>query len=129
VLAVGRYRREPGAVGRARRTAAAAYAAHPWVDGSLVALLVSELATNAVLHSTGPDFYVLCHSPSPLDGSIQVEVHDGGGGPPLLRQPTAADDHGRGLVLLDLLASTWRTEPTSAGKSLVSTLTREACLP
>ncbi len=127
VLAVGRYWREAGAVGAG--AADGRRRVHRLSVGGRVPrrAAVSELATNAVLHSTGPDFCVLCHSPSPLDGSVQVEVHDGGG-PPLPRRPATTDEHGRGLALLDLLATTWRTEPTSTGKSLIFTLTRDVCL-
>ncbi|WP_107103067.1 ATP-binding protein [Wenjunlia vitaminophila] len=122
VLLVGRYPRRAEAVARARRGAALAYAAYPWIDGDVVELLVSEVATNAVRHADGSGFYLLCHSPSPLDGSVQVEVHDRG--PALPCRPPVAElaEGGRGLVLLDRLAPGWRTERTVSGKSLVFTL-------
>ncbi|MGP3970803.1 ATP-binding protein [Streptomyces sp. 6N223] len=129
VLSVGRYRREPGSVAMARRAATQAYAAYPWIDPALVALLVSEAATNAVLHSTGSDFDVLCHSPSPLDGSVQIEVHDRSRAVPCPRQATELDEHGRGLALLDLLAAAWRTEATATGKSFVVTLATDKPCP
>lgn len=125
VLAIGRYRREPGAVARARKSVAEAYAACPGIDHFVLALLVSEAATNAVVHSDGPDFYVLCHAPSPVDGSVQVEVHDSGPGLPRRREPAETEElaeGGRGLVLLDDLAAHWRTEKTANGKSLIFTL-------
>ncbi|WP_049566737.1 ATP-binding protein [Streptomyces sp. SBT349] len=122
VLAIGRYRCEPGAVAQARRIAVEAYAAFPWIDSGTVELLVSELATNAVLHSHGADFFVLCHSPSLADGSVQVEVHDRGSAVPAVRMADEMDEGGRGLELLGLLASHWRTERTTTGKSLVFTL-------
>jgi anti-sigma regulatory factor (Ser/Thr protein kinase) len=125
VLAIGRYLREPGAAARARRAATEAYAAFPWIDGSLLALLVSEVVTNAVLHAEGADLYLLCHSPSPSDGSVQVEVHDGSSRLPCQRQAAGLDENGRGLALLDLLAADWRTERTATGKSLIFTLERD----
>lgn len=125
VLAVGRYRREPGSVAQARKLVATAYAAYPWIDGSVVELLVSEAVTNAVLHADGDDFYVLCHSPSPVDGSVQIEVHDRGNALPRRRQAAELDETGRGLTLLDLLAAAWRTERTATGKSLIFTLGEE----
>jgi anti-sigma regulatory factor (Ser/Thr protein kinase) len=127
VLAVGRYRRDPQSVALARRNAVQAYAAYPWIDGSLVALLVSEVVTNAVLHADGSHFYVLCHSPSPVDGSVQVEVHDRSSSLPHRRQATDQDENGRGLALLDLLAARWRTERTASGKTLVFTLEGDKC--
>jgi anti-sigma regulatory factor (Ser/Thr protein kinase) len=127
VVAVGRYRREPSSVAQARRIVAQAYAACPRIDHSLLALLVSEAATNAVLHADGPDFYVLCHSPSAEDGSVQVEVHDGSGSLPRPRQASDLDEHGRGLALLDLLAARWRTERTMSGKSVIFTVEAGKC--
>ncbi|RKN12102.1 ATP-binding protein [Streptomyces radicis] len=122
VLAVGRYRCEPRAVAEARRIAVRAYAPFPWINAGTVELLVSELATNAVVHSGGSDFFVLCHSPSLADGSVQVEVHDQGSGAPVALMADELAEHGRGLELLGLLASHWRTERTTTGKSLVFTL-------
>jgi anti-sigma regulatory factor (Ser/Thr protein kinase) len=127
VIAVGRYRREPRSVALARRNAIQAYTAYPWIDCSLVALLVSEVVTNSVLHADGSHFYVLCHSPSPLDGSLQVEVHDCSDTVPERRQATDQDEGGRGLALLDLLAAGWRTERTVTGKTLVFTLEGDKC--
>lgn len=128
VLSVGRYPRDPVSVATARRAAIHAYAAYPWIDPGLVALLVSEAATNAVLHATGADFDVVCLSPSPLDGSVQIEVHDRSRAAlrtrPALPAPELPelDEHGRGLALLTALAATWRTEELTSGKSLVFTL-------
>lgn len=127
VLAIGRYRREPASVPQARKAAVQAYAPYSWIDGSLVALLVSEAVTNAVLHADGPDLFLLCHSPSPVDGSVQVEVHDRSATPPRHRTAAERDEHGRGLALLDHLATTWRTERTAAGKSLIFTLDADTC--
>ena len=127
VIAVGGYRREPGSVAKARRIATQAYAAYPWIDRSVVELLVSEAVTNAVLHAEGSHFYLVCHSPSPVDGSVQVEVHDCGSTLPCRRQPTELAKSGRGLALLDQLAAAWRTELTTGGKSLIFTLGGGAC--
>ncbi|MBR7675808.1 ATP-binding protein [Streptomyces daliensis] len=121
VLAVECFPCVPGSVARARRRAAEAYAAYPLVDAFAVGLLVSEAATNAVVHAaSGGDFYVLCHAPA--SGTVQIEVHDGGRGAPVRRCAAGLDEHGRGLELLDLLAAGWRTEPTAHGKSLIFTL-------
>ncbi|MEO3756227.1 ATP-binding protein [Streptomyces sp. B6B3] len=112
----------------ARSRAAQAYTAYPWIDVPLVALLVSEAATNAVLHGEGADFYVLCHSPSPVDRSVQVEVRDSGTDFPRRRQATELDEGGRGLALLDMLAAGWRAERTTDGKTLIFTLGGNTCL-
>jgi anti-sigma regulatory factor (Ser/Thr protein kinase) len=84
------------------------------VDDAL--LLVTELVTNAVVHAGTA--LELCVSTGP--GGVRVEVSDGRpGGLPL---PTGSVDEGReggrGLFLLDRLASTWGSTHTPAGKSL-----------
>ncbi|MET7766299.1 ATP-binding protein [Streptomyces sp. NPDC005393] len=79
-----------------------------------VALLVAELASNAVRHGRVPgrDFRlrVACE---PSTRTIRVEVSDAREDrlpaiPPTL---TADDASGRGLLLVDLLATRWGTTP------------------
>lgn len=125
VLAVGRYPCVAASVRRARRIAVEAYAPFPTVDRDAVELLISELATNAVLHAAGDSFDVLCHSP--LAGTVQVEVHDRCPAVPVRRRAHIQDESGRGLELLDLLAAHWRTERTANGKSLIFTLREGPC--
>jgi serine/threonine-protein kinase RsbW len=73
-------------------------------------LLVTEAATNALLHSAsgeeGGSFEVSCE----VDGerSIRVEVHDGGAPSGPRRRVHQLDAlTGRGLELFDALASRW----------------------
>lgn len=68
------------------------------------ALLVSELATNAVRHGTG-DFEVSVRELP--DGGVWVGVGDAGAGHPVLRSPRITDEHGRGLRLVSSLADRW----------------------
>jgi anti-sigma regulatory factor (Ser/Thr protein kinase) len=82
------------------------------VDGCPVAddviLLASEVVTNAVIHTaSGKDgtFTVVVH---PLDGTVRVEVHDGGSEtPPDIRSPDDQAVSGRGLGLVESLATRW----------------------
>ncbi|WP_181957385.1 ATP-binding protein [Streptomyces paludis] len=120
VLAVERYPATPAAVPQARAIAARAYAPYPWVDGDTVKLLVSETATNAVLHPGNGGFDLICHAPR--NDSIQIEVHDRSKTHPQHRTPTEWDQHGRGLELLDLLAPGWSVAPTLTGKALIFTV-------
>jgi signal transduction histidine kinase len=89
---------EPAQVARARERAAKVLAdcgraEHAW----LAELVVSELATNAIVHGSGPVGVGLsCGS----DG-MRVEVHDQGPGRPVRRRPSARDEAGRGLALID----------------------------
>ncbi|WP_245001571.1 ATP-binding protein [Streptomyces alfalfae] len=69
-------------------------------------LIVSELVTNAIVHSGGRQVTVTV---SLRDGSLRIEVHDGvpsrHGRP---GSPRDADEHGRGLILVQLLAEEGR---------------------
>ncbi|MEU1126546.1 ATP-binding protein [Streptomyces sp. NPDC005899] len=68
-------------------------------------LIVSELVTNAVVHTGSTR--VLCELRCD-GGRLRVSVQDQGhqpGGPRLSR--TADDEHGRGLLLVDSMSSAW----------------------
>jgi anti-sigma regulatory factor (Ser/Thr protein kinase) len=83
-------------------------------------LLVSELCTNALLHTTsanGGTFEVAIY-PDPL--SVRIEVRDEGAAQvPGVRQPadTLAED-GRGLCLVELLADRWGYDGDRNGRSV-----------
>lgn len=70
------------------------------------ALLLSELATNAVLHGDGDRFEVGIRFDAGHRG-IRVAVSDEGDGTPLRQRPDADDEHGRGLQLVSLLSTSW----------------------
>jgi anti-sigma regulatory factor (Ser/Thr protein kinase) len=78
----------------------------------VAALLVSELATNAVVHAPGPFSVSLT-----LDGeALTVEVNDTGAGDVA---PVASDEvTGRGLVVLDTLTEDWGVRRHLEGKSV-----------
>ncbi|MBB4896614.1 anti-sigma regulatory factor (Ser/Thr protein kinase) [Streptomyces griseostramineus] len=77
-----------------------------------VALIVAELAANAVTHGRVPgrDFELRL---TRLAGTVRVEVTDTRSGPPRppapddVRAPHPLDEHGRGLLLVDALADRW----------------------
>lgn len=73
-----------------------------------VTLVVAEFAANAVLHGRVPgrDFALLLR-PDEERGSIRVEVSDTHPARPALLAPVAVADHGRGLVLVEALATRW----------------------
>ncbi|SDR09493.1 Histidine kinase-like ATPase domain-containing protein [Streptomyces sp. 2112.3] len=81
-------------------------------------LLVSELVTNAVQHAWGPLHLRMSHSP--LDRTLRCDIADGcPAAPPAHRPPARADeDHGRGLHLVDQLATRWGARHTAAGKTV-----------
>ena len=69
------------------------------------ALLVSELATNAIVHATS-DFSVTVLYPTPA-GRVRVEVVDSVPGAPSPLHPPPTAPHGRGLLLVASLAEEW----------------------
>jgi phosphoserine phosphatase RsbU/P len=90
-----------------------------------VQLMVSELATNAVLHAKS-QFDVTLERMS--HDSVRVEVRDFGCGTPRLFPNSTETEGGRGLRIVDLLAETWgvETRPGGRGKSTWFTFSVEA---
>jgi anti-sigma regulatory factor (Ser/Thr protein kinase) len=82
------------------------------------ALLTSEVVTNAVLHARTP-VQVAVHR---LAGGIRVEVTDGSRRTPTVRRQRRDATNGRGVALLDQLASEWDVTVHDAGKTLAFTI-------
>lgn len=89
----------------------------PGVDHD-AALLVNELATNALLHTRAPAELVLQAGTDEL----RVEVHDRSAALPRRRRYSGTSTTGRGLWLLDAIASAWGVERTGGGKQVWFTL-------
>ena len=104
----------PQSVAMARRFVTESLADVPAATGDVVALMVSELATNCVLHA-GTEFNVTIER---LEGSIRVSVTDTGGGNPVVRQPTTNEPHGRGLRVVEELSDHWGVIDESPGKTV-----------
>jgi anti-sigma regulatory factor (Ser/Thr protein kinase) len=60
-------------------------------------IIISELVTNAIRHGAGPVGICITYE----RGDLHIEVHDDGPGRPVRRQPTAKDESGRGLAVID----------------------------
>ncbi len=86
-----------------------------------VLLVVSELATNAVLHARTP-FVVRMSGDG---GSVRVAVFDTSDGRPEPGSPDPAAVTGRGLGIVDALASAWGVEPAEGGKWVWAELAAE----
>ena len=86
------------------------------VDGDDAELLVTELVTNALRHGgPGVDLWVR-RLPS---GGLRLEVVDGrGGSTPEVQRPDDDAEGGRGMVIVQALASRWGAERLSAGKQV-----------
>lgn len=75
-------------------------------------LLVSELASNAILHAV-TDFEVMVHV---TDDGVRVEVTDSSRSVPTMR-PYAPDAvSGRGMHIVATTADRWGCEPQADGK-------------
>jgi len=100
-------------VARARQLTASA-AADAGVDVDDAALLVTELASNALRHGgPGVDLWL---RPA-VDGGLRVELVDGHAtSVPRVQVPDAEAEGGRGLLIVTVLARSWGTERLSAGK-------------
>jgi anti-sigma regulatory factor (Ser/Thr protein kinase) len=78
-------------------------------------LLASELVTNAIVHGAGGTTVVV----DVVEGLVRVEVHDSDDTldlAPLRVGPTCP--HGRGLAIVEALASSWGVEPREDGKAV-----------
>ena len=105
----------PASVARIRRFAVeTSKTTAPAVDVDTVALLVSEVATNALVHGRGR-VRVRVH---PTARGLRVEVHDGNPALPARRQATPMDEGGRGIALVEALSSGWGAESTDDGKNV-----------
>lgn len=90
----------------AARAFAAGVLAHlPAVAQQIAAVLISELATNAVMHGAGT--FEVSIGYDEAAGCLRVEVSDGGAGEPRPQHPDATSEHGRGLQLVEALATDW----------------------
>jgi anti-sigma regulatory factor (Ser/Thr protein kinase) len=115
------------APGRARRMAVASL--RQWGhDGPLVedvALVLSELATNAVVHAGSP-FSVTVRV---KDSTLRVAVADASPQTVAMREQGLSVQRGHGLGLVDVLATRWGVEDTSDGKVVWVELTCRSARP
>jgi anti-sigma regulatory factor (Ser/Thr protein kinase) len=79
-----------------------------------VALLVTELVTNAILHARTPLQLTVESRP----GSVRIRVEDESNERPALRHYESDAVTGRGLALVERLASSWGVETTPSGKAV-----------
>ncbi|MCU1593461.1 MAG: putative sensor protein [Frankiales bacterium] len=115
---------EPSSVGEARRFVRGVLGDWGLDDAvEVVALLVSELATNAVLHARTAYAVII----SADDDDICVEVLDRSEVPPRQRQNSPSAATGRGVGLVDQLSRSWGSRPADHGfaKSVWFTVPRE----
>ncbi|MEU5428512.1 ATP-binding protein [Streptomyces olivoreticuli] len=80
-----------------------------------IGLIISELLTNALLHTIPVPGDEIGLSVAEAGGAVLIEVEDGGGPTVPAIRPRSGDEceHGRGLALVDAMADSWawRTLP------------------
>ncbi|HVM06273.1 MAG TPA: ATP-binding protein [Acidimicrobiales bacterium] len=103
---------EPSSTRAARRLVTDALEAAA-LDGAVTsaALVVSELATNAVLHARTP-FEVRLRVGA---GAVRIEVRDGSTRRPTVRNFSDAASSGRGLQVVQQLSEEWGVEADADG--------------
>ncbi|MFR9673613.1 ATP-binding protein [Streptomyces sp. TR06-5] len=120
---------DPTEVGRARRWARARLHACGVAEADeqlaeTVVLLVSELVTNAVVHTGRPAVLRLCLNGSASQGAagagaaLRLEVLDAVRAAPRPRRAEGEDTGGRGLELVSGLADRWGWHPADGGKRI-----------
>jgi anti-sigma regulatory factor (Ser/Thr protein kinase) len=82
----------------------------------VVELLVSEVVTNVVRHARTDGSIVVTRSPN----GVRVEVSDSAGGEPTPLSPEPRQPSGRGLSIVDAMATRWgvATSPDGSGKAV-----------
>ena len=84
-------------------------------------LVVSELAANAIRHA-GSGFQVELRR---LRGALVVSVADASSAAPHPVEPTTSTTYGRGLLIVEALATDWGWAPTTHGKVVWAKLADE----
>ena len=126
--------RDPRAAAQARRLITASGGTWPSSLVDTAKLLISELVGNAVRHGHGE---ISLRAQLTNRGSLRVEVSDGNPTAPRVVDPppTAEQDSGRGMLIVQALADSWGTrsnigssgktvwfqlDPSSDGRALIS---------
>lgn len=114
----------PEGPGEARRLALECAQTHGFAGDDL-ALVVTELVTNAVRHGSPPVEVEI----DTCGHCVTVVVADGSSVRPVRRAAGDGDEGGRGLLLVDLLAAEQGVRPSGSGKAVWAELPRHEALP
>jgi len=80
-----------------------------------IRLVVSELATNAMVHARTPFTVILSAS----DGTVLLTIRDGSNSVPVGAVPQATDRRGGGFLLVEQLSHAWGANTDGAGSKSV----------
>lgn len=89
-------------------------------------LIASELVTNAILHAGAPRGREIGVTLVLSPDCVRLEVRDAGNSLPAVREPTNDDQHGRGLVMVGLLADRWDVTTQVVGKTVFAEIDRKS---
>jgi len=89
-----------------------------------VLLVVSELVTNALMHTDNAPAVTVRHESEPE--RVDIEVFDGSCVMPMPRTPGATAIGGRGLRIVEQVASAWGVRPNDHGKTMWATVAVKA---
>jgi anti-sigma regulatory factor (Ser/Thr protein kinase) len=105
----------PTSVTLARQFAREALSGVPTKFIQTAELIVSELASNCVVHTGSPFDLQIVRTAD----EIRIAVTDHEGGDPVLRSPGPTDIRGRGLQIVDMLSSSWGVDRLREGGKTV----------
>ncbi len=122
-----RLARRRTSVRRARvfaRETAGAWGCHELADS--LALIVSELVTNAIVHARCGAGRQVALTLVRGEGAVRVEVRDSGRGVPVPRAAVPfTEESGRGLAVVDAVAADWGVRDEVVGKTVWALLALE----
>ncbi|MDA8313549.1 MAG: ATP-binding protein [Actinomycetota bacterium] len=96
----------------ARRFVEDAMAASPSDVRDIAVLLAGEVVTNAVVHGGG----WFCLEVDAAPDRLRVQVTDSGAGLPRVLKMNGEREHGRGMAIVDAIATMWGTEQLGTHK-------------
>ena len=109
---------DAGEVGRVREFVRLVFEA--WgLEDYVARTVVSELATNAIVHGSRDGDLVVVRAYRKEDGVPVVEAWDRSDVVPVIRAVNYAAEDGRGLLLMEALVRRWGTRPLSEGGKVV----------
>jgi anti-sigma regulatory factor (Ser/Thr protein kinase) len=100
-------RRHPSETGRARRTVAGLCSDLDTEVVEVAQLLTTELVTNALKHGRGEILLAI----SRVEGNLRIDVTDDGPGTPEIGGGGPDELGGRGLMVVEALATRWGVAP------------------
>lgn len=118
----------PGSAAQARKLTRAHLSGWAVCDDTCdaAALVISELVTNAIVHTASSRIVCELHD---IDDRVRIAVRDEGwapGEPHPARRVAPEEEHGRGLLLVAAVSTAWGAQETGPGLLVWAELARDA---